>query len=275
MKFKLADGGTLTLKPLSDDDYALARRLAPTSLDVCPTCGGKEEKVPDSGIKRWASHGYRLDGNEHKCDCQAQLALYARYILANIGPQYQRLDWDEFAGTEEANAMVRQYTSQWQNFFRHGFGLTFSSKTQGVGKTWAATHIGKELIKRRQKVFFLDFIEMVDAFCNDDTAMMRRMRETTFLILDDVRMGISERQNDLYALKFEIVIRHRTNYNLPTIFTTNLTEEEFEENFPRIYSLIRPKQMWINMNGVDHRKLSETGVATAEMVARGEIRPIT
>lgn len=278
MQFTLANGTTLRLKALSDAEYDKAATLARAGLDICPTCGGRDQVIPGSGMKHWVTDGYRLNGETHDCDCQAQIALYARYLLAGIGSQYMRLDWDDFCGDSEADEMVRLYTSQWQSYVDHGFGLTFASKRQGVGKTFAATQIGKELVKQRQKVYFLDFVQMVDAFCGDyadKQRIERKMRETTLLILDDVRMGISERQNDLYALKFEVVIRHRTNFDLPTIFTTNLTEQEFGEAFERIYSLIHPKQRWVDMNGVDYRKLSDTATATAEMIARSELHPIT
>lgn len=263
----------LDFKPLSDQEYDLIHRYA--RLDVCPTCGGREERMEEGAIPQWKSPGYTFNGKHHDCDCRLQLMLYSRYLLANIGTQYMRLDWDDFSGVKDADRWVRDYIKNWQGFLAHGFGLTFASKSQGVGKTWAATHIGKELIKKRQKVYFLDFVEMVNAFCVDDKEIEQRMRDTTFLILDDVRSGISERQTDLYALKFEVVVRHRTNFNLPTLFTTNLTTTEFEEAFPRIYSLIAPKQNWIGMNGVDYRKLSTTAEQTAEMIARGEVRPIT
>lgn len=278
MKFSLPDGGELHLKPLSDADYEQARQVATKSLDICPTCGGRDQMIHGAGVKFWDSPGYLYQGEQHECNCAAQIALYTRYVLANIGEQYMRLDWDDFAGAEVADRTVREYIEHWQSFMAHGFGLTFASKKQGVGKTWAATHIGKELIKRRQRVYFVDFVAMVDAFCGDidqKREIERRMRETTLLILDDVRAGISERQNDLYALKFEVVIRHRTNFNLPTIFTTNLTEGQFEEEFPRIYSLLASKQSWVEMNGLDYRRQSDTAVATMEMIMRGEVRPIT
>lgn len=270
MKFTLPDGGTLDLRSLTDADYDRVRRLSSHSLALCPTCGNRESEMENNT--------YRYHEIERPCNCHLQLALYSRYLLANIGTQYMKLDWDDFAGTPDADEAVRAYVKDWREYLAHGFGLTFASSLQGVGKTWAATHIGKELIKRNQKVYCLDFVEMVDAFCGEHDerqAVMSRMRESTFLILDDVRPGISERQNDLYALKFEVVIRHRTNFNLPTITTTNMTEFSFESEFERIYSLLMPKQMWIEMNGVDHRKLSETSIEIAEMIARGERRPIT
>lgn len=270
MKFTLPDGQKLDLRALGDADYDRVRRMSTQSLALCPTCGNKESETDDNT--------YRYHEIERPCNCQLQLALYARYLLANIGTQYMKLDWEDFAGTPEADKAVRAYIKDWREYLAHGFGLTFASSLQGVGKTWAATHIGKELIKRNQKVYFLDFVEMVDAFCGDHDErqeVARRMRESTFLILDDVRSGLSERQTDLFALKFEVVIRHRTNFNLPTIATTNLTEFSFESEFPRLHSLLMPKQQWINMNGVDHRKLSETGIETIEMIARGERRPIT
>lgn len=268
----------LTLRPLPDAEFERARKMG-RYADRCPTCGGREETIPDSGgVKAWKSRSYRFRGVEQMCDCQVQIALYYRYLLANIGDQYMRLDWDDFNGADEADTMVREYVGNWQSFHAHGYGLTFSSPSQGVGKTWAATHIAKELIKWRQRVYFLDFVKMVDAFCGDLTEKQdveRKMNETTLLVLDDVRAGISDRQTDLYALKFEVVIRHRTNFNLPTIFTTNMTEDEFEQEFPRIHSLIAAKQLWIDMNGVDYRKRSQTAIETIEMIHRGEVSPIT
>lgn len=278
MKLQHADGVTLNLKPLSDVDYERARATSSKSLDICPTCGGRDKRIDGSGMKQWESPGYVLKGEHHACNCPAQMALYARYMLANIGEQYMRLDWDDFAGTAAADRQVRDYTAHWHNYLMHGFGLSFASVRQGVGKTWAATQIGKELVKQRQTVYFLDFVQMIDAFMGDHQEkrdVEARMREPTLLILDDVRAGISDRQTELYALKFEVVMRHRTNFNLPTIFTTNLTDVGFETEFPRIYSLISPKQMWIEMDGADYRKMSQTAAETTEMIFRGEVRPIT
>lgn len=263
------------MRPLTDQEYEEARSRSPRSLDICPTCEGTYKLNREAGVKAWESKGYRYRGEHHDCDCKTQMALYRRYLLANIGDQYMRLNWDDYEGPQEVNEAVASYIENWKDFLAHGFGLTFSSQNLGVGKTFASATIGKALIKKGQKVYFQDFVQMIDAFLSDDRSHIEsKMKEATFLIIDDVMSGKSEKQTDLYGLKFEVVIRHRTNFNLPTIFTTNMTEDQFEKAFERIYSLTAPKQMWIAMNGNDYRKDVSVAEETALMIRNGERRPI-
>lgn len=272
-------GQELRLKRLSDPDYTRAEELARMSgisLDVCPTCGGKEETIPNSGgVVEFKSGTYRYMGDEHFCDCQAQIALRARYLLANIGEQYMRLDWDDYIGPEEVKDRVSLYIERWQDFRLNGMGLEFGGKGLGVGKTFAATHIGKEMVKRGQHVFFIPFVEMVSAFEGDNAREIEeRIRTTTYVILDELLPPQSDRQNQFYATRLEAMIRHRTNYNLPTIITTNLAESELHEYYPRTYSLLAAKQLRIDMSGEDAR-LGKIAEQNLELVANGEVRPIT
>jgi DNA replication protein DnaC len=267
------------LRFLNDREYSEAERLARLSgvpLDICPTCGGREEEIPGSdGVKTFQSRTYRFRGEEHQCNCQAQIALRARYLLANIGDQYMRLDWDDFDGSEDAKNMVPHYIANWQAYQRNGMGLEFGGASLGVGKTFAATTIGKGLIKQGQRVFFIPFIEMVSAFESEDkNDLERKMRETTFLILDEILPARSERQRDFYATKFEALIRFRTNFNLPTITTTNLSETDIAEEYSRTYSLLQAKQGRIDMSGVDKR-MGQIRVENMELVMNNEVRPIT
>lgn len=278
MKIKLGDK-EYKLRFLNDREYAEAERLARlsgVSLDVCPTCGGREEEIPGSdGVRAFVSRKYNFRGEEHDCNCQAQIALRARYLLANIGDQYMRLDWADFDGATEAQQMVPHYIEKWQAYQRNGMGLEFGGASLGVGKTFAATTIGKGLIKHGQRVFFIPFVEMVSAFESEDkNDLERKMRETTFLILDEILPARSERQRDFYATKFEALIRFRTNFNLPTITTTNLSEQEIAEEYPRTYSLLQAKQGRIDMSGIDKR-MGQIRIENMDLVMNNEVRPIT
>lgn len=273
------NGQTLRLRRLSDPEYNRAERLARmsgVSLDVCPTCGAKEEEIPGSrGIMHFQNGLYKYRGEEWFCDCQAQMALRTRYLLANIGEQYMRLNWADYEGPDEVKAYVAQYLDNWKDFKAHGMGMEFGGKGLGVGKTFGATHIGKEMVKQGQKVFFIPFVEMVSAFEDDNANEIEdRIRNTTYVILDELLPPWSERQHQFYAMKLEAMIRHRTNHNLPTILTTNLTQDELHEYYPRTYSLLAAKQLRIDMSGADARigKIAEENL---ELAANGEIRPIT
>jgi hypothetical protein len=144
----------------------------------------------------------------------------------------------------------------------------------GTGKTFAATHIGKELIKQGQSVYFIPFVEMTAAFDRHDSDYIAsRIRESGFVILDEIIPPISEAQRSFFAVQLEALIRHRTNNNLPTIMTTNMSQEKLNEAYPRTYSLLSAKQIRQEVAGNDRREL--IGIKEMEIIANGETRPIT
>lgn len=271
-------GRTLRLKWLTDEEFTEVERIASATnipSNQCPTCKSRPTVIDDSpGIVEHVNGTYKYFGDMYPCDCQAQMALRARYLLANIGDQYQTLDFDrDWTGCPDAKAMVVRYLTYWQNFRDHGMGLEFGGKNQGTGKTFAATYIGRELIKQRQNVYFLPFIEMVAAFERDASNVASRMKSSTYLILDDVVPPISARQHEFYANQLEALIRHRTDFNLPTIITTNMLEDELTKWYPRTYSLLSAKQMRVDVQGEDIRR--SLNMENIELAINGEVRPIT
>lgn len=263
------------LRRISDEEYEYAQRLAgDTPLHQCPTCKSKPEEVPDSGgVKQTIPGTFRFRGKEYACDCDIQKALRIRYLAANIGAQYQKLDWNDFQGTVLAKDAVDTYLALWENFKDQGFGLEFGGKGLGTGKTWAAIHIGKELIKRGQQVYFIPFVEMVAAFDhNEGSEVEDRIRQTPYVILDEILPAISDRQREFFAFRFEAIIRHRTNNDFPTIITTNMTQDELHKIYPRVYSVLAAKQDRIDMSGEDAR-VSLMARESHELILNGEVRP--
>jgi len=268
---------TYNLKNLNDQEYNLAIKFAKIKqqLDQCPTCDSKLEVIPGSGGVRERVNGdYRYMGEKYPCECDAQIALRARYLVANIGEQYQRLSWDEWDGCEDTRSVVDTYLGSWEKFFKQGIGIEFYSSALGTGKTFASTHIGKELIKQGQSVYFIPFIEMVAAFDRQDSEYIAgKIRESGFVILDEVTPPFSEAQRAFFSVQLEALIRHRTNNNLPTIMTTNMSQEMLNSSYPRIYSLLSAKQIRQEVKGTDRREF--IGVQEMEIIANGETRPIT
>ena len=265
------------LKNLTDQEYDLAVKLAKSKqpLDQCPTCDSKMEVIPGSGgVKQRISGQYKYLGKEYECECDSQIALRARYLVANIGEQYQRLDWGEWSGCKETKKTVDFYLDNWEKFFKQGMGIEFHSSALGTGKTFAATHIGKELIKQGQSVYFIPFVEMTAAFDRQDSDYIAsRIRESGFVILDEVIPPISEAQKSFFSNQLEALIRHRTNNNLPTIMTTNMDAETLNIAYPRTYSLLSAKQVRQEVAGTDRREY--IGLKEMEIIANGETRPIT
>lgn len=268
--------GQYTLRDLPNDEYNAADELARhikdgRGLDYCPTCKHRWPEEPD---EMPTSRKYYYLDEWHDCDCQEQIALYGRYLIAGIPEQYMKLNWDDYQGSPAAREFVTDYLDKWKRYREHGFGVEFGGPKLGIGKTFAATHLGKEMVKRRQKVYFIPFVEMVSAFERSDAEEVeQKIRMTPYVILDDIMPPKTEKQENFYHMRFEAIIRHRTNYNLPTIITTNLTAEELESYYPRTYSLLAAKQVRIDMDGEDFRGVM--GLWEREMIANGETRKIT
>lgn len=250
-----------------------AARASGTPLSECPTCHGHIIEITDD-VSGWISNGYKYKGKTHNCDCDIQKTLRKHYLLANIGDQYMRLNWHDYRGDPAVIDPVEVFLERWQSFKDNGMGLEFSSRNLGVGKTFAATHVGKELVKRGESVFFIPFLDTVRVGIDNDSELKDRLRNSTVLILDEVVPPVSDRQAQFFAGEFEEIIRYRTNFNRVTIMTTNIEPAELHQTFPRVYSLLSAKQLQIVMRGEDARR---TIIANEniELALNGEIRPIT
>lgn len=264
------------------EEVEIRATMSNVPLDQCPTCGSKtfiarNEDQPDLGEARGRSYGtYRYRGEECACDCETQMLLRKHYLLANIGDQYFRLDWQDYRDPEVKDN-VALYLDRWESFKVNGMGMEFGGAALGVGKTFGATYVGKELIKRGERVFFLPFMELISVYQlppEERERMHRRLREVTVLILDEVRPPYSAAQEWLFAERFEELIRHRTNFNLPTIIGTNLTDAELGKHYPRTYSLLEAKQWRLELTGQDARQ-SWIAMENIDLAANGEVRPIT
>jgi hypothetical protein len=220
---------------------------------------------------------YRLDGELHDCDCAQQLELYRHYLLANIPDTYMRLCADDFIGDEDAWHEIEVYLENWQGFKQHGIGLGFHSQIQGTGKTFLATYIARELVKRKESVYYIDFKDVMTLFLEPQDIRQRlegRLRYDTVVVIDEIPKSISAAQKELFAEKLESIIRFRTNYNRVTIFTTNLEPSDMNEEYSRVFSLLSEKEHQVPVKtGKDVR--TELKTKELDMAMNLEVRPIS
>lgn len=214
-------------------------------------------------------------GEEHTCDCESQVMLRKHYLLANIPDQYMRLDWErDFSGDEKAKEAVALYLNKWPAFKQNGMGIEFAGTGLGLGKTFAATTLGKELVKRREDVLFLPFNQMLHAMRYEEDYILSRLDTVNVLILDEIQPPPNAQLAAIMADRFESVIRNRTNYNGVTIMTTNMEETQVQSEYPRVYSLLRAKQIRVELSGKDARQ-DLVAKQNLELILNGETRPIS
>lgn len=264
--------GKLKLPHLTSAQFAEIEQRAKLSgihPDTCPTCGS----VADEWGER-ESGEFTLDNITQKCDCQGQIMLRKHYLLANIPDQYMRLDWDrDYVGDNNARIAVENFLKNWNQYKLYGMGLELGGPL-GVGKTFAATTIARELVKRREDVFFLPFNQMLYAIRHDDKAVLARMNESNVLILDEVQAPPNDSLRNVMENHFESVVRNRTNYNGVTILTTNLSEQDMQAHYRRAYSLLAAKEVRVEISGDDVRK-GAVGRANLARLLSGEQVPIS
>lgn len=189
--------------------------------------------------------------------------------------RYSEEDWQPGADTDAFEEAL-QYLEEWEGRREYGMGLGFHAKTMGVGKTFLATYLARELIQRGESVAFTNFNDVLNAY--DLPYAPRKEREDvlmsrTVLVVDEVSKPWTEAQEGFYAAKFEDLIRYRTSFNKVTIYTTNMEDDELDKLFPRAYSLLSSNSTPITVNGSDVRRESVWDI-DYELLQNGEVRPI-
>jgi len=243
-------------------------------LGDCPVCDGKGT--------------YAYLGNEYECpagpgDVHIAKRLSMLYFLHNIPMGYQNLVWEEWPEDTETQQHAKNsmdlYVESFKRFSMNGVGLTFFSKGLGTGKTWGATATLKRLVKNGVDGWFAPFYEVKSYFEIADKTerdfKIKRVKESELLVLDEVRMPGSEAQRNFYADRLEELVRPRTDNNYPTIITTNMTPEELEDTYPRVFSLMSAKNLVIELDGSDYRLGTGIWQRNVESGQNAEALPIT
>ncbi len=127
----------------------------------------------------------------------------------------------------------------------------------GTGKTWLATYLGCNLFLEESRraitlkniVQFLQSSSLVrifnlDQFGKEDEISYNEIKNTKFLILDDISIFSPMFKNrDYYFVMFDDLIRYRYSNLLPTILTSNIKPKDLvNELGPSLSSIILSKK---------------------------------
>lgn len=258
------------LNTISDSQLAILERNPEYRArgKICPVCEGNGEYVYQ-GI----TYPCEDDDYGHKA-----LRLAKLYWMAFIPLQYQLLVWDEFPHAD-VKEDLDDYIRDFSRLRLTGMGWTIYGEEMGTGKTWAATHVLRELAKQGYDCHFASFLGVKGYFELDDKDermfKIKRIREAEVLVLDEVKMPLSQAQQEFFEDKLEELLRERSYMNFPTIVTSNMDLDKFERWYPRCYSLLSGSNEPLHLTGEDARKSGMVFENNVKLALKGETRPIT
>jgi DNA replication protein DnaC len=247
----------------------LARRNLKASM-ACPTCKGAGKFV-------W--NGVEYDCEKDDDDICIQKKLFLRYELANIPRRFQRLDWSDLVNQPEAKATAEDYIEHSDNALALGVGLYIFSPGLGTGKTFLATHILKEFVKLGHIGYYVAFFDILDLHRREpeDRAFIEnKLLSSSIIVIDDVVAATaSQKQADHYRNTLERVVRHRAHNDLPTIITSNLTSEQLDDEYDRIFSLMSDSLLPLELDSSSDFRIMAGLANRAKALLNGETPPIT
>lgn len=237
----------------------------------CIVCNG-------TGKYRYKSKTYECKDDDYG---HIIMRLARLYWLCNIPLQYQQLLWDEWPDNtkeyRDARETIDKYVSNFDGLRLNGVGLTFYGEL-GLGKTWGASSVLKSLVKQGVDGWFTTFSDVKSYHEIEDYSrkeyFISRIRESSILVLDEVKKPWSDASRRFFSDRLEELIRPRTNANLPTIITTNMTMEEIESVYPRIFSLLMMKNIEVPLIGTDARVTDSVWERQVGTIFGGERLPI-
>lgn len=172
------------------------------------------------------------------------------------------------------SAIFKRYCDKWEQIKADNIGLVlFGDK--GRGKTFYAGCICNRLISRGVAAYAITEPNLITAMFKavDKAELISRLASYPLLFIDDFGAA---RSTEYSREQVYTIIDERYKANLPTIFTTNLTPQQFDapETIAegRIYDRIKAMGQFIEIKGKNWRQdeASEKAAAFVEIMSGGE-----
>lgn len=191
-------------------------------------------------------------------DMRAMEALKRQSLMDE---RLRDVSFDSFRKTND-NAynlkLCLRYANHFDEMLAKNQGLLFYGGV-GTGKTFAAACIANHLLNQRIPVIMTSFVKLLEsmqAFSEDDSALIARLNRAKLLIIDDLG---AERSTDYALEKVYDIVDSRYRAKLPIILTTNLSMTELKEStdirYTRIYDRIFEMCYPMQFKGQSWRKV--------------------
>jgi DNA replication protein DnaC len=126
----------------------------------------------------------------------------------------------------------------------------------GNGKTCLFYLIIKELLLKRNSdggleiPFFITISDFFTAVVKDNAEVVKKLLDTKYLLIDDLG---SEYKNEWGSSQFDNIVCNRFTEGKLTSFNTNLNDDQFKKNYPRIYDRQRKTNKVLTLIGPSMR----------------------
>lgn len=261
-----------TIGTLNNADAADLNRRRPDTIHTpaqCKTCGGDR-------VFLWYADLHSRDDDvvEYDCPCVDQYLLLRWLSHCGVYESYARLGWADLISPDpKVVEQITEYVDHRQAYLARGLGLVLTGP-RGTGKTMLSNLLLKDLISHGVDCYATTFGDLIQNFASgfgrsetkpEREWFERRVRNAKVLLIDDLGREKKQQQRvdergqtkvttDLAENTLESVIRYRVGCNMPTLMTTNLTEQEVAMGYGgHTMSLLTEKSIFLTVPGADYR----------------------
>jgi DNA replication protein DnaC len=158
----------------------------------------------------------------------SNLGDLSRLTFDKLNPDGRQINGDKLHNFKEAYEAVKAFTENPEGW------LVLVGPT-GSGKTHLAAATANYRLSQSKPVFYIGVADLLDhlrfAFKPDSDTdydeLFEQVKNTPFLILDDMMMTVT---THWAKGKMEQLLNHRFNAQLPTVITTHIPVEDFDES---------------------------------------------
>jgi DNA replication protein DnaC len=177
----------------------------------------------------------------------------------------------DYQGAKEVIQTVARYVKNITNAKKKGISILLAG-SNGTGKTLLAVSILKSALRKGmsgQMTSLGGIIQLYTDGWGDRTKRQvfdDRIRNTDFLLIDDVGKEYQAKNSDLTEIMFDNLIRYRVFRRKPFILTTNTAPNDLRNRYGNsLMSLLEGKTVKLKVVGEDYRKAIQSKAIWADL----------
>jgi len=197
-------------------------------------------------------------GTDLGCNCYRDYQFVLAQINSNIPAKYQNFQLSDI-GEPNSQKMVKKITSfikSIKDYRRQGIGL-YLFGNPGTAKSVLGCIVLNAALRRRYRCYFTNvthYLSLVTDRNNPESKQsVKHISSVDFLLIDDIGREFRDSKGFIESHLDEL-IRFRTDNLLPTIITTNKSQNDLAESNVRLLSILQEHFIAVSFPTRDYRK---------------------